>query len=105
MSFSWVRCPEAGNVLLEFQDEANPYWTSLWVRNASLPLTKVEVKSANHAEFTELSRGTDGTFTDASGFGEGAFTLRVTASDDSMLTIEQTGFEPGSLVDSGAQFP
>jgi hypothetical protein len=37
------------------------------------------------ASYFALDRGSDGTFTDASGFGDGAFALRVTGVDDSTL--------------------
>ena len=70
-------------MIYEFQTGANEWWTSLWVRNARLPLTKVEVKSANHGQFVTLQRGGDGTLTDNGGFGKGAFTIRLTAIDGS----------------------
>jgi hypothetical protein len=104
MTWSFAACPEAGNVLYEFQTETNPWWTSLWVRNPKVPLEKVEVKKAGADSFVELSRATDGTLTDASGFGEGAFTLRMTAIDGQVLEDELPGFEAGELVDSGIQF-
>ncbi len=104
MSWKFARCPGPEPLSYEFQTEANVYWTSLWVRNPRVPLSKVEVKSANHKDFVELSRGTDGTLTDAQGFGEGAFTLRLTASDGQVLTEELPGFEPGALVRSAKQF-
>ena len=42
----------------EFQTGSSEYWTSLWVRNARVPLTMVEVKSPNH--FSASSRSTRG---------------------------------------------
>jgi hypothetical protein len=41
----------------------------------------VEVESANHASWTALTRGTDGSLTDASGFGVGTFSIRSTGID------------------------
>jgi hypothetical protein len=55
------------------------------VRNARVPITKVEVKSQNHAQFTELQRGGDGTLTDGKGFGQGSFTIRLTGMDGKTL--------------------
>jgi hypothetical protein len=86
MTWQLAKCAEEGPVLYEFQTGANEYWTSLWVRAARLPLTKVEVQSANHADFVQLERGSDGTLTDAGGFGVGPFTLRLTAVDGSTRT-------------------
>ncbi|APR76521.1 extracellular endoglucanase precursor [Minicystis rosea] len=81
MTWQFARCPDTGPMMYEFQTGSNEWWTSLWVRNARVPLAKVEVKSANHADWAELERGGDGTLTDASGFGAGAFTLRATGID------------------------
>jgi hypothetical protein len=104
MTWQLAECPAEGNIFLQWQTEANIWWTSLWVRNSRLPVSSLEVRSTNHSDYAELQRGTDGTFTDASGFGEGAFDLRITASDGTALTASFDSFEPGSLVNAGVQF-
>jgi expansin (peptidoglycan-binding protein) len=86
MTWQLARCPDTGNVVYEFQTGSSEYWTSLWVRNARVPLAKVEVQSANHADFVALRRGGDGTLTDDSGFGNGAFSLRLTGVDGQQVT-------------------
>jgi len=88
MSWQFAACPESGPVHYEFQTGSSQWWTSLWVRNARLPLAKVEVQSANHAAFAALERGGDGTLTDGGGFGEGPFKLRLTAIDGSQHVDE-----------------
>lgn len=103
-TWHFTRCPEAGPLEYEFQTEANPFWTSLWVRNPRVPLVKAEVKSASDKGFVALARGGDGTLTDASGFGEGAFTLRLTSMDDQVIVDDLPGFTAGSLVASTKQF-
>lgn len=103
-TWTFARCPEAGPLKYEFQTGANVYWTSLWVRNPRVPLVKAEVKGAGDKDFVELERASDGTLTDPSGFGEGAFTLRLTAMDGQVITDELPGFKPGSLVESSKQF-
>jgi hypothetical protein len=62
------------------------------------------VKKSGAKDFVELQRGSDGTLTDPSGFGTGAFTLRLTAMDGQIITDELAGFEPGELVESTKQF-
>jgi hypothetical protein len=104
MTWSLAKCPDAGNIVLEFQTASNPWWTSLWVRNARLPLKSVEVKSTDDADFVPLERASDGTLTDATGFGYGAFTLRITASDGQVLLKELPDFTAGGIVDTGLQF-
>jgi hypothetical protein len=103
-TWTFTRCPEAGPLQYEFQTEANVYWTSLWVRNPRVPLLKAEVKGNGDKDFVELQRAGDGTLTDPSGFGEGAFTLRLTAIDGQVITEELPGFTPGALVESAKQF-
>ncbi|HSI05896.1 MAG: hypothetical protein ACAI38_14050 [Myxococcota bacterium] len=81
MTWQLTKCPETGGVIYEFQTAANEDWTSLWVRNARVPLEKVEVKSVKHASFTKLERAADGTLTDTQGFGRGQFTIKLTGID------------------------
>lgn len=100
MAWQLARCADLGPVVLQYQTEANPYWTSLWVRNGRLPIDTLEVKSKNHASFFSLRRETDGTFNDDSGFGEEAFTLRITGRGGVTTEQQFNGFEPGALVTS-----
>jgi len=86
MTWQFAECPDTGPMMYEFQTGSNAYWTSLWVRNARVPLAKVEVESANHTSWIELTRGSDGTLTDASGFGTGSFTIRSTGVDGTQIT-------------------
>lgn len=104
MTWQLARCPDSGNIHLQYQTEANPWWTSLWVRNGKLPIKQVEVKGAGDASFTALSRTPDGPFTDNDGFGEGAFDLRITSADDQAITQSFNGFSPGAIVETTAQF-
>ncbi|HVH41684.1 MAG TPA: hypothetical protein VM925_05055 [Labilithrix sp.] len=105
MTWQLVKCPASSDkIQYQFQTEANPDWTSLWVRSARLPLRSVEVTSARHGEFVRLERGTDGTLTDSAGFGSGPFTLRVTAADGQTITDAFDGFVPGGVLTSSHQF-
>lgn len=94
MTWQFAKCPDTGPMQYEFQTGANEWWTSLWVRNARVPLVKVEVKSVNHASFVALERGGDGTLTDGSGFGAGPFTIRATGADGQQ--VEETFDWPSS---------
>ncbi|HEY1957051.1 MAG TPA: hypothetical protein VGH28_15635 [Polyangiaceae bacterium] len=86
MTWQLAECPATGPMMYEFQTGSSEWWTSLWVRNARVPLAKVEVQSANHATWTALDRGSDGTLTDAAGFGAGTFSIRATGIDGSTVT-------------------
>lgn len=104
MTWQFAKCPDTGGLYYEFQTEANPWWTSLWVRNPRVPIAKVEVKGTNNADYLELRRESDGTLNADSGFGEGPFTLRVTAIDGQVLEQPFDGFSAGELVTSDKQF-
>lgn len=86
MTWQFTECPDTGKVMYEFQTGSSEWWTSLWVRNARVPLAKVEVMSPNHSDYTELTRGSDGTLTDGSGFGNGTFSIRLTGVDSQTVT-------------------
>lgn len=104
MTWQFAKCPEAATLAYQFQTGASPWWTSLWVRTPSVPIQKVEVRSAHHAEFYELRRETDGTLNDDGGFGTGGFTLRTTAIDGQVITETFDSFEAGELIISERQF-
>jgi len=104
MRWQLAACPDTGGLVFEFQTEANVWWTSLWVRNPRVPVASVEVKSTNHPSYVALRRSGDGTLTDDAGFGEGAFSLRVTAIDGQVVEVPFAGFEAGELVSSTQQF-
>jgi len=86
MSWQVAQCPDTGSVVYELQTGSSQWWTSLWVRNARVPLREVAVQSANHPSFVALTRASDGTLNDASGFGQGPFTFRLTGVDGSIHT-------------------
>jgi expansin len=104
MSWQFTPCPGTGPISYEFQTASSIWWTSFWVRNPKVPVTKVEVKSANHAQFFTLRRETDGTLNDDGGFGAGPFTLRITGMDGQVLTETIPSFGPGQLITSSLQF-
>lgn len=105
MTWHLVECPTAAPLYYQFQTGANVDWTSLWVRNPRVAISKVEVTSARHATWTALRRASDGTFTDDGGFGDGAFTLRVTGVDGSHVDQPFPGFTPGATVAGDANLP
>jgi expansin (peptidoglycan-binding protein) len=86
MTWQFAKCNPSGVVYYEFQTGAHEDWTSLWVRNARVPITKVEVQSVKHATFFTLRRETDGTVNDDGGFGKGSFTIRLTGMDGAQIT-------------------
>jgi expansin (peptidoglycan-binding protein) len=86
MTWQFAECAGTGPIAYEFQTGSSEYWTSLWVRSARVPLAKVEVTSAHHTTPIALTRGTDGTLTDASGFGKGSFSITLTGIDGHVVT-------------------
>lgn len=107
MEWQFTTCPDSGPVYYELQTGSSEWWTSLWVRNARVPLAKVEVRSANHADYVELERGSDGTLTDGGGFGQGPFSFRLTGRDGSQRVDEldwPAGGVAGKLLEGSGNF-
>lgn len=105
MHWQLTPCPTPAGLMVQFQTQANTDWTSFWLRNLRVPLSKVEVKSAHHADFVALRRETDGTWNDDRGFGPGASTLRLTSSTGASTTLVLEAFTPGQLVRTNLQWP
>ncbi|MFO0711777.1 MAG: hypothetical protein U0353_18135 [Sandaracinus sp.] len=105
MHWQRITCPTTEPLYVQYQTGANEWWTSLWIRNPRVPVDRVEVQSTNHASFTAMTRGADGTFTDGAGFGTGAFTLRVVGIDGSTYEEHFDGFTPGALVRASGNLP
>jgi expansin len=95
MTWQFANCPGDSKLQYEFQTGANVWWTSFWVRNAKVPIEKVEVQSTNQPTFSELRRELDGTLNADSGFGE---------LGGSVVTDRFEKFEPGQLLSSDKQF-
>ena len=104
MTWQLAKCAAGSTIRLQYQTQANPDWTSLWVRNPRLPIDRLEVQSSRHAAFFSLRRETDGTWNDDSGFGAGAFTLKLTGRGGAVLTQKFDDFQPGALVPTAMQF-
>jgi expansin (peptidoglycan-binding protein) len=105
MTWRLVECPTSDPIYVQFQTQANPDWSSLWVRNPREKIDRVDVKSARHADWFALRRGTDGTLTDDGGFGTGAFTLRITGVDGAQLEQSFPGVTPGTVVAGTSNLP
>lgn len=104
MSWRLAKCAPGGAIHLQYQTQANPDWTSLWVRNARVPLARVEVQSSRHPTFFALRREADGTWNDDGGFGPGPFTLKLISTTGASLTQTFDAFAPGALTETSLQF-
>ena len=101
ISWQVAKCPEAGPVRYQFQSGSHEDWTSFWVRNSRLPLTKVEVQSSKNGSWQTLRREADGTFNDDDGIGLGAFSVRLTAVDGQQHVDEFPSYERGAQLLAG----
>jgi expansin (peptidoglycan-binding protein) len=96
-----AKCPEGQAVRYQFQSGSHQDWTSFWVRDARLPLSKVEVKSSKNTNWQTLRRETDGTFNDDDGIGLGAFSVRLTAVDGSQHVDDFPSYTAGAQLYTG----
>jgi hypothetical protein len=105
MSWHLVACDNAEPLYVQFQTSASQWWTSFWVRNPTMAIERVEVRNTKFPSGRALERGTDGTFTEGSGFGEGPFTIRVIGVTGAYLDIPMTGVAGGALVAASGNIP
>jgi expansin len=101
-----AKCPEAGPVRYQFQSGSHEDWTSFWVRNSRLPLSKVEVQSSKNGSWQTLRREADGTFNDDDGIGLGAFSVRLTSIDGQQRVDQFPSYQRGAQLLTGqGNFP
>ncbi|MBF5046160.1 MULTISPECIES: hypothetical protein [Myxococcaceae] len=96
-----AKCPEGLPMRYQFQNGSHQDWTSFWVRNPRLPISKVEVKSSKNPTWQTLRRETDGTFNDDDGIGLGAFSVRVTAVDGQQHVDDFPSYTAGAQLYTG----
>ncbi|MDX9723154.1 MAG: hypothetical protein RBU37_20550 [Myxococcota bacterium] len=107
MSWKLTKCPDTGPVMYEFKTGAHEWWTAFWVRNARVPLKRVEVKSVTHTSFDAISHESDGSLADYAGFGAGPFTIRLTGIDDQVIEHSfdwPSGGIGGALLSASSNF-
>jgi expansin (peptidoglycan-binding protein) len=76
ISWRYVACDVKGPIRYHFKDGSNQWWTAVQVRNHRHAIAKLEVKK--NGNFVAVSREDYNYFVDASGFGPGPFSFRVT---------------------------
>lgn len=85
MSFQLVKCPDTGKVVYEFKPGTHQDWTAFWVRNARVPLARVEIQGMSHG-YAACEREGDGSLVDSQGgVGVGTFSIRLTGVDGQQL--------------------
>ena len=94
-----VPCEIAGPIVYHFKDGSNPWWTAIQVRNHRHPIARLE--ASVDGAWRELGREQYNYFVDASGLGEGPFTLRVTdvhgnVIEDSGIPLLDDADAPGA---------
>jgi len=105
MTWRLIECDNAAPIYVQFKTGANVWWTSLWIRNPSQAVASVEVRNAKYPSFHALELGTDGSYTDEHGFGDGPFTIRVTGEAGATYEFEVAGVDPGALISTGGNLP
>ncbi|MBN2672998.1 MAG: hypothetical protein JXX29_15050, partial [Deltaproteobacteria bacterium] len=104
MTWQLVKCQDTGKIQYQYSAGANPWWTAVWVRNSRIPIEKVEVLSDTHTDWYTLTREVDGSYTCDDGFGQGEFTIKVTAIDGQTIEDTFSAFTAGQIAESSGQF-
>ena len=105
ITWNYIECPVAGPIVYHFKDGSNPWWTAVQIRNHRYAIKSVEYMDGN-GTFKNVPRLDYNFFVEASGMGDGPYTLRVTDVHDHVL--QDSGI-PGGLDNADApgasQFP
>ncbi len=104
ISWQYVSCPVAGNLVYHFKEGSNQWWTAVQVRNHRNAIAKFEYRAMDNT-WKDVARVDYNFFIDESGMGPGPYNFRVT--DVAGNTLEDHGvpfIEAGDSPGAG-QFP
>ena len=106
MSWYITKCPPNGEkIILQVKEGSDQFWTGFWIRNSSLPVSKVMIRNENHSAWFKLDREEDGSFVAEDGLGE-EFSMMITAIDGSNIGFSRGGYilVPEVFEDTNIQF-
>lgn len=105
ITFAEVPCAVSGPIAYHFKDGSSKYWTAIQVRNAKVPIAKLEYMKAG--AWTDIPRLDYNYFVVDGGVGDqpSGLGLRVTSTDGQVLEDTLPGAIPSDETESGkAQF-
>lgn len=105
MTWRLVACDNGEPIHIQWKQDSSIWWTSLWVRNPTMAIDRVEVRNAKFTSYRALELATDGSYTEPSGFGDGPFTLRVTGVTGASYEIAMDEIDGGALVRTAGNIP
>jgi expansin (peptidoglycan-binding protein) len=99
ISWQVVACTVSGNVEYQIKDGSSQYWTAIQVRNARVPVAKLEWMQGG--TWTAVDRADYNYFVVASGVGPGSYQVRVTSTTgstvvDTLPPVQADVLVPGS---------
>ncbi len=97
-----VACDVSGNVAYEIKDGSSQYWTAIQVRNARLPVAKLEWMQGG--SWTDVSRADYNYFVVASGVGPGSYQVRITSSTGETLVDTLPPVQANAVIQGSGQF-
>jgi len=103
ITWNVVTCDVTGPIAYRFKEGSSQYWTAIQVRNARLPIAKLEWMSGG--SWVAVARQSYNYFVIASGVGTtGPFQVRVTASDGQELVDTLPAVVAATVVNGAGQF-
>jgi expansin (peptidoglycan-binding protein) len=97
-----VPCNVTGNVAYELKDGSSQWWTAIQVRNARLPVAKLEW--LQNGAWTEVARADYNYFVVASGVGPASYQVRITSSTGETLVDTLPPVQANAVVQGSGQF-
>ena len=104
ISWQFVSPPLAGNIIYQFKDGSNPWWTAVQIRNHRNPIASFAYRDGQGA-WIDVPRTRYNYFVESNGMGAGAYTFRVTdIFGNEIITPNVPHIENGEVIGNG-QFP
>lgn len=77
IEWQFVSPPVTGDIIFDFKDGSNPWWTAVQIRNHRNPIARFEYRNSSGA-WVEAPRAQWNYFVESSGMGSGPYTFRIT---------------------------
>ncbi|KAF2261040.1 barwin-like endoglucanase [Lojkania enalia] len=104
VSWSIVPCGITSPIVLKNKEGTSPYWFSMQVMNANVPVAKLEVSTDGGSTWMATTRQPYNFFEQASGFGTSSVDVRITSVSGGSIVVKGVSIEASSKTTATSNF-
>jgi len=104
ISYTFVPCDITSPIVLKNKDGASPYWFSMQVVNANVPVAKLEVSTDGGNTWQATQREQYNFFNKEGGFGTSVVDVRITSKTGKVITVNGVSVGSGVTHTAGENF-